>query len=333
MRNLTVRPSRAHIFLALFAVSLLAGPARAQESPSKAEKKDSAVVRIYGTESGYRTEVSSKSRGMLNDEDRRQVGLLTAQVFRHIDEARRALDAEDIAAARTEVEKGRRAIETIRAVLPKVAVHTRTLGPDGEVSYEDEREVQDDRVPLFEGMLHEQTLAPIIAAKQDAIEVAGVRLVDSATITTQAVADLGFVEAQLGRAFKALERKEVEAAFKALAVAQVRGVELFASKEDSPLAEARDAMWLTRRALEENNAAQARANLEVARQRLRLYREVAPKDRQTDVDRMGKEIDQLEVQLRQETAQQPASHAERSRQGNVVTQWWEQVNRWFRQRF
>jgi hypothetical protein len=277
--------------------------------------------------------VTSETQGTLSEEDRRQAALLTAQVFRHIHESRQALDADDTALARKEVEKGREALKTIRALLPRVSVHTKTVAPDGKVVYEDQREVQEDRLPLFEGMLHERTLAPIGAAKRDGPEVTGLRVVGAETITTEAVADLDIVEAQLSRAAKALEDKNAEAASKALATAQVRGVEFFSSTEDTPLAEARDALWLARRSLEENNVAQARVNLDVVRQRLRLYREVAPQERRADVDQMLKDAERLETQLRQETAQQPANHAERARQGNTVTQWWEQVNRWFRRHF
>jgi len=334
------RPLWAVLVLALAAIPILAGPARGEDGrPTAAaeekqtEKKGGPVVRTYGVEGGYRTEVRSEARGTLSEEDRRQAALLTAQVFRHINEARRALVADDTGLARKEVEKGRQAIKAIRTLLPKATVHTRTEGPDGKVLYEDEREVQDDRVPLFEGMLHERTLAPIVAAKRDAVEVTGLRVVGSETITTEAVADLDVVEAQLARAARSLEDRKADAATQALTAAQVRGVEFFSSKEDAPLAEARDALWLARRSLEENNATQARANLGVARQRLRLYREVAPQERRADVDQMLKEADQLEAQLRQESTQQPASRAERARQGNAVTQWWDEVNRWFRRHF
>jgi hypothetical protein len=44
---------------------------------------------------------------------------------------------------------------------------------------------------------------------------------------------------------------------------------------------------------------------------------------------MLREVEQLEGQLRQEKTQ-PASRTERARQGNVVTQWWDRVNRWLR---
>jgi len=46
-------------------------------------------------------------------------------------------------------------------------------------------------------------------------------------------------------------------AAEALLLAQVRGVDFQYRKEDTPLAEARDAIWLARRALEENNTTQA----------------------------------------------------------------------------
>jgi hypothetical protein len=317
-----------------------------QAKPAAEETKGGPVVRTFGTKGGYRTEVASETKGTLSEEDRRQVSLLAAQVFQHIDEARRALDADDPKSARKEVDKGRQAIKAIRALLPKTTVHTKTTAPDGQVLYEDRREVQEDRVPLFEGMLSAKTLAPIVAAKQEAAnnnkngnnnqqeapEVKGVRLVSAETITTQVLADLNVVEAQLNRVAKALDENKADDAAKALAMAQVRGVEFYYSKEDTPLAEARDAMWLAKRSLEENNAAQAQANLTVARQSLRLYREIAPQERRKEVDQMLKEVDELEAKLGKETAQHPASSGERMEQGRSVTGWWERINQWFRRR-
>ena len=168
-------------------------------------------------------------------------------------------------------------------------------------------------------MLHTQTLAPILAARRNAMEVAGVTVVESERIATEAIADLDPIERQLTRAAKALEDNKTQDAAKALALALVRGIDFRFSKEDSPLASARDAIWLARRSLEENNAAQALVNLELARLRLRLYREVLSQDQRQEVDQMLHEVDQLEAQLRQE-ATQPATRAERARQGGIVTQ-------------
>ena len=119
----------------------------------------------------------------------------------------------------------------------------------------------------------------------------------------------------MARAAKALEHNKPQDAAKALAMALVRGIDVRFSKEDSELASARDAIWLARRSLEENNPAQALVNLAVARQRLRVYREVLSQDQRQEVDQMLREVDQLEAQLRQEGTQQ-ATRAERARQGS-----------------
>jgi hypothetical protein len=321
--------------MALAAALIVAGVARGQQAPSTSAERDSKagpVVRCFGPEGGYRTEVRSETKGTLSQDDRRQVSLLAAQIFQHVDEARGAIDADDMNRARKEVQKGLEAIKAIHAMLPRTSVRTRTTAPDGKVIYEDEREVQDDRVPLFEGMLHARTLAPIQEAQQDASRVAGVRVVESETISTEVMADLGYVEGQLGRAARALDEKKAEDATRALLMAQVRGVDLRYNKEDSPLAEARDAIWLARRALEENNTVQAQANLGVARQQLEIYRQVLPEARRQDVTQMLNEVGQLERQLQQE-GKSTASGAERTRQGGAATQWWERLNGWIKRKF
>lgn len=131
----------------------------------------------------YRTKVISQTNGTLSQEDRQQIAVLTAHIFQHIDQAQRALDVENAAEARSEANKCQQAIKVVRAMLPTTTVHTKTTAPDGSVVYEDNREVQENRVPLFEGMVSNKTLAPIVAAKegaQDAIELKGVRLVADA---------------------------------------------------------------------------------------------------------------------------------------------------------
>src|SRR5690242_8311665 len=98
MRNHVSRPRWKPVIVALVALLFLGGTALAQQAPATSaehETKAGPVVRTFGTEGGYRTEVKSETRGTLSPEDRRQVSLLAAQVFQHVDEARRALDADD----------------------------------------------------------------------------------------------------------------------------------------------------------------------------------------------------------------------------------------------
>ncbi len=334
--------SGGRLILTILVIALiLTGSAWAQQAQQTTSAagatKDGPVVRTFGTAGGYRTEVTSQTRGTLSQEDRRQVSLLMAQVFQHVDEARRAVDAADVKRARHEVHKGRQALQVIRAVLPRTTVYTKTTAPDGKVVYEDDREVQESRIPLFEGMLQARTYAPILAAKREqeseANDVAGIQVIESEAITTEVIADLNLIEAQLHRAVKALEENKPEEASKALAWAQVQGVGFHSHREDTPLAEARDAIWLAKRALEENNTVQARANLNIARRQLEVYRQVLPEDQRKDVTQMMTEVGQLEAKLRQEANQaQPASHAERTSQGNSAARWWDQVNSWFKKR-
>ena len=137
-----------------------------------------------------------------------------------------------------EIDKGRQAIKAARALLPTTSIQTTTKDPSGKVVYEDDRVVQDDRVALFEGMLHARTLAPIQDARRGANRVAGVRVVESEAISTEVTADLGVVDAYLGRAAKVLDDKKTDDAARALTMAQVRGVNFHYAKEDTPLAEA-----------------------------------------------------------------------------------------------
>src|SRR5947209_3948706 len=125
------------IFIALVVALILNGSAwaqQAQQTTSAAgETKGGPVVRTFGAAGGYRTEVTSETKGTLSQEDRRQVSLLMAQVFQHVDEARQALDADDVKRARTEIDKGREAVKAVRALLPRTTVCTRTTAPDGKV--------------------------------------------------------------------------------------------------------------------------------------------------------------------------------------------------------
>jgi len=335
MRGILPNTIRKSLLVAPGVVLTLLGPTFGQQAPTTSAEHDSKanpVVRTFGAEGGYRTEVKSETHGTLSQDDRRQASLLAAQVFQHVDEARKATVSDDLERALKEVDKGREAIKAIRALLPKTTVRTTTTAPGGKAIYEDEREVQEDRIPLYEGMVHARTLAPILAARRDTAQIAGVRVVESEAISTAVTADLDVVEAQLSRAAKALKDKKPDEATTALLLAQVRGVDIRYNKEDTPLAEARDAIWLAKRALEENNAAQARANLSIARGRLEVYRQIVPEDRRQDVTQMLSQVNQMEAQLRKE-ANRPADRAERTRQGNAVTQWWDEVNRWFKRHF
>jgi hypothetical protein len=326
--------SAAGLLMAFVAV---AAPAWGQQRSSSSSAHDSSatgqpVVRTFGTEGGYRTEVTSRTIGTLSEENRRQASVLLTQVFHHIGKASEEIEAGDTSQALKEVTKAREALSVVRGMLPKTSITTKTTSPDHKVVYDDQCEIEQSRIPLYENLLHSQTLAPILTARRNALDFAGVRVVQSETIITEAFADAEAIDRHLARAAKALEEKKSDEAAKALAMALVKGIDVRYEKEDSGLAAARDAIWLARRSLEENNVTQALVNLAEARTRLNIYRAVLSQDERQHVDQMLREVDQLENQLRQE-ANNPATTAERSRQGGLLTSWWDRINGWFRRHF
>ncbi|WP_406694859.1 YfdX family protein [Singulisphaera sp. Ch08] len=299
-----------------------------KEKDKEKEKSNHRIVRTFGTEKGYHTELSNETTERLAQEDQRQLSLLMIDVFEHLGKARIALDADDTKEALKELTKCREGTQAIRKMLPKTIVHTKTIAPDGKTIFEDELVIQDDDIPLYAGILHSQTLAPIVEARRNAFAVAGLQLVESERVITEAIAKLDPIEAQFTRAIKALGENKSDVAAKALAMAMVRGLDFRSVKEDSELASARDAIWFAKRSLEENNLAQAMANMSIAHKRLQLYREVLAKDQRKDVDEMLREVEQMENQLRQERTH-PTSSAERIRQSQTATHWWDKVNTWF----
>ena len=99
MRGTLPNTIRKSLLIALGAVLTLLGPASGQQAPSTSaehESKAAPVVRTFGAEGGYRTEIRSETKGTIGQEDRRQASLLAAQAFQHVDEARQALDADDV---------------------------------------------------------------------------------------------------------------------------------------------------------------------------------------------------------------------------------------------
>jgi len=154
-------------------------------------------------------------------------------------------------------------------------------------------------------------------------------------ITTEVTVNLGYVETRLAKANLALKDGETDEAMQVLTDAQVNGVSFDYSEQASPLADARDAIWLAKRALEEDNPVQAAANLRIARQRLRVYRELLTTDAEREeVEQMLSEVRELESQLREESeSNEPASTAERTRQHRQATGWWDRISGWFRDRF
>ena len=202
----------------LASLLLVAAPVRAQQASSGSSGKDSQpVVKTFGAEGGFRSEVRSTTVGKLTEDDRKQASLLVALVFDHVDKAGDCIDAGEPKSALKDVNKGLEAIKTIRTMLPRTTVVTRTTAPDGKATFEDQTEYQDGRIPLFAAVLHAQTLAPILAARKNAMEVAGYHVAESESIASEAIADIDPIEVYLKRAAKEIQDNKPEVASRSLA--------------------------------------------------------------------------------------------------------------------
>ena len=126
------------------------------------------------------------------------------------------------------------------------------------------REVQDTYIPQSRRVVifFTVTSVPILAARGNALDVAGVRVVDAETIVTEAIADLNIIESQLTKAAKALGENKGDVAASGACPGLGPG-RRFPIQQGGTLRSvaARDVLWLPRRSLEENNAAQAIVNL------------------------------------------------------------------------
>jgi hypothetical protein len=81
MRDSVVRSAWKTCLITLAAVLILVGPAWGRQAPrasAEHEEKAGPVVRTFGPEGGYRTEVRSETKGTLSQDDRRQLSLLAA---------------------------------------------------------------------------------------------------------------------------------------------------------------------------------------------------------------------------------------------------------------
>lgn len=120
---------------------------------------------------------------------------------------------------------------------------------------------------------------------------------EAATLIPQDVTmDLDLTASLIAKAQRALSADGKAACLKhiGIALSQAKGVLFDDRTQDVPLAEARNAIALAKKALEKNDGTSARSRLAFARSRLRVNRELLSGDERHEVDRLLAEIEQLE---------------------------------------
>ena len=187
-----------------------------------------------GSGKQYKTTVDRKTEGELTGEDFRQASLLASRVVLHLNKAALCLGGEKNDQARQELESGLSLIGILRRLLPTTTVSTIVFDSEGKEVYRYVDRVQEDTIPLHEGLVAVNTMEPITDAKQGEAAVHGVRLADAQLLHTSVLVKLDYVESKLNRALKLLKGKP-EDALAQLVLAQSQGIDYVVNRQDDPL--------------------------------------------------------------------------------------------------
>ena len=157
---------------------------------------------------------------------------------------------------------------------------------------------------------------PITDAKQDEAAIKGLRLADAELVHTSVLAKLDYIENKLNRALKLLGDKS-EDALAQLRLAQTQGMTFLVNKEDDPLVKAQMALQLAERMAEQGREEAAKANLQLAKKLLELYRGLLPQGKSEHVTKLQGEITKLQTEIGGKDA------------AKTIRGFWDRVASWF----
>lgn len=271
---------------------------------------------IYGSGRQFQTTVERRSQGDLSAEDLHQASLLTSQFLTHVNQAMQELTDMQTEAARTDIEKAQSLAKIVHSLLPTTVVTTTVKDMQGKEIYHDERQIQDDQIPIFSGDVATEVVEPIIEAQKDDAALKGVKLTEAQIIHTAVLVDLNYAERKLKRALELISKPQEAAA--ELALIDNDGVHFYAHKEDNPLVQVQQALRLAERMVREKKFEGAKANLVTARLQLETYRSLAGTDAGVGVSDLEKSIQKLSGEL-----QTPGA-------ADQIRGMWDKVTSWFK---
>lgn len=236
-----------------------------QSSPLRDESKTAT-----GSGKVYQTTVERQTAGELSAQDLNQASLLTSRIVKHLNEAVQGLNDQNTDGAKAEIAKAHKLVKVVRELLPVTTATTIVKDAGGKEVYRDVDKVQDDRIPLYSGMLAMEVVEPIVDAQAKEGALKGLRLADANVIHTAVLADLGYIERKLDRAAALLDKPTD--ALAQLILAQTHGIEMVVNHADSPLVQVQHALRLAERMVAEGKSEAAKENLKLAQVQLGTYR-------------------------------------------------------------
>ncbi|MDQ3621949.1 MAG: YfdX family protein [Verrucomicrobiota bacterium] len=200
-------------------MGLIGSPAMLSAQESKAPGSNALTT---GSGDRYKTTITQETKGELKPEDARQISVLGSRVLTHLRNASRFLGEEKPDQAKAEIEHAQTLAKAVRDMLPVTIVSTTTRDAQGKEIYRYEDRVQEDQIPIVEGLINVQVVQPIIEGKKEQAALKGLQLADADLIHTAILLDLDYVESKIRQALAKL--KEPEKAQTELLAASAIGV-------------------------------------------------------------------------------------------------------------
>lgn len=278
-------------------------------------KTGPAASTTTGSGDHYKTTVTQETKGELKPEDARQISLLGSRILAHVRNASRFLEEDKAEQARGELENAQTLTKVVREMLPVTTVSTTTTDAQGKTIYHYDDRVQDDQVPIIEGLIRLEVVEPIVEAKKEQAAIKGLQLADADLIHTSALLNLDYVEGKIHVALAKL--KEPEKAQAELAAIPTVGVRFVTHKEDHPLVKIQAALQLAEQQVRESKFEGAKVNLQLARLQLDAYRALVGDSGSKGASDLEKEIATL-----QEKTREPGA-------ADKIRGFWNRITDWF----
>lgn len=280
------------------------------------ETKGAVTPTTTGSGDRYKTTVSQETKGELKPEDARQVSVLGSRILTHVRNAARFLGEDKGDQAKAELDHAQRLAKVVREMLPVTTVLTTVADAQGKEVYRYEDRVQEEQIPIVEGLINVEVVQPIVEAKKEQAMLKGLQLAEADLIRTAVLLDLDYVEGKIQQALG--EMKEPDKARSALLAAVATGVRFTTHKEDHPLVNVQAALRLAEQQVREGKYDGAKANLQLARVQLDAYRMLVGEAASKDSRDLEKEISLLQDKTREPGA------------ADKIRGFWNRVSGWFK---
>ncbi|MDN5849258.1 MAG: YfdX family protein [Nitrococcus sp.] len=286
-----------------------------------------ALALIFGgtasaQESSITADINTQPNATLSAKERVAVSFAAGRILVHVDQARHAIAANNVEAAKQNLQKAMTLVNIVESALPTYTVAT-SVKASG-MSYKDKRKVQPLVVGLYDDLDKVAVLDPVMEAKKEAAKKAGLPPTTIELLLDYSQVTLNVAEAKtrLKAAQKALDNDNgnPQSADLALALIQTQAVDFSYVTIAIPLREARANLLLARNLVQQDRAQDARFALLEAANALQKYQNQVGDNRAKQVSDLLQEINSLAQNIKQGGAK----NAE-----DKITAWHDQVDRWF----